>query len=298
MSEIQVVHQDLLEQQKNRIYKETASVFSSLQNDIFISLNEEKTLNETLKIIQESIDNTFSQIDTELSKQLVDISTYEAQFQAAVLSDAIIYGTKGEITKVGKDLLQSVIFKSPIDGLLFQESLKNMSDALKSNTIRQVRIGILNGLPVKDIKNSVTAQILTSTKRYEAFVRTAVQNSTQQAKDLSYNKNKKFIKGVQIVAIMDKRTTDICKNYNLQVFDVGKGPRPPFHYNCRTFTIPFFKDEDLVTENDTYDSFNPKNAGDFKLSSNEKGEFKMTTKLINIDEQRKIEEQLLNKKIK
>lgn len=45
---------------------------------------------------------------------------------------------------------------------------------------------------------------------------------------------------VKYSAIMDSRTTDICKSLNQQVFNVNDPdlPRPPNHHNCRSSLIP------------------------------------------------------------
>lgn len=295
VNKIQVQHQDMLEMQKNRIFKDTASVFADLQGDLFFVINGESSLKQQEIEIKKLIDETFSNINTDLSDELIDISYYESQFQNSLMTEAIAYGLKGELVKVGKELIETTIFRSPIEGVLFKDSLKSMSENLKQQTIRQVRIGVANGLPVRDIRNSVTAQLNSTARRYESFVRTAVQNSTNQAKDLTYQKNKKFIKGIQIVAIMDKRTTDICKSYNLNIYPVGEGPRPPFHYNCRTFTIAIFKDEDIISDGVVYRDYNTE--GGYQLSTDEKGKFKPTTKTITIEKQKTTEEKSIGRKI-
>ena len=40
------------------------------------------------------------------------------------------------------------------------------------------------------------------------------------------------------VAVLDNRTTDICRNRNGKVYRYEDGPRPPAHWNCRSFIIP------------------------------------------------------------
>jgi hypothetical protein len=58
---------------------------------------------------------------------------------------------------------------------------------------------------------------------------------------MTYEANKDIVKGVQIVATLDNRTTEICMSEDGKVYDVGDGPRPPFHFNCRTTTTPVLK---------------------------------------------------------
>lgn len=50
-------------------------------------------------------------------------------------------------------------------------------------------------------------------------------------------------------AILDNRTTEICRSRNGHTYEYGKGPRPPAHYRCRSFVIPatIVKVDDLPT---------------------------------------------------
>lgn len=40
------------------------------------------------------------------------------------------------------------------------------------------------------------------------------------------------------VAVLDSRTTAICRSFNGKVFPVGSGPYPPLHWNCRSTRVP------------------------------------------------------------
>jgi SPP1 gp7 family putative phage head morphogenesis protein len=40
------------------------------------------------------------------------------------------------------------------------------------------------------------------------------------------------------VAVLDNRTTAICRSLNGKVFPVGSGPYPPLHWNCRSTRVP------------------------------------------------------------
>jgi len=39
-------------------------------------------------------------------------------------------------------------------------------------------------------------------------------------------------------SILDSRTSEICRDRNGQVYAYRNGPRPPAHWNCRSFTLP------------------------------------------------------------
>ena len=47
------------------------------------------------------------------------------------------------------------------------------------------------------------------------------------------------------VATLDSRTSAICGRLDGQIFEMGKGPQPPQHFNCRSTIVPIIKDEFL-----------------------------------------------------
>lgn len=51
------------------------------------------------------------------------------------------------------------------------------------------------------------------------------------------------------IAILDSRTTEICRSRNGHVYAFADGPRPPAHWNCRSFIVPVTvaKLEDMPT---------------------------------------------------
>jgi hypothetical protein len=46
-----------------------------------------------------------------------------------------------------------------------------------------------------------------------------------------------MVKQYEWVSTLDRRTTTTCKSLDNRKFDVGKGPTPPIHVNCRSTTI-------------------------------------------------------------
>ena len=71
--------------------------------------------------------------------------------------------------------------------------------------------------------------------------RTTVTEASASAREATYAANADVLRGVQIVATLDSRTTQVCRHYDGKVFPVNEGPRPPFHFNCRTTTAPVTK---------------------------------------------------------
>ena len=50
--------------------------------------------------------------------------------------------------------------------------------------------------------------------------------------------NSYIVNGYIWISILDERTSNICQSLSRRVFQVGKGPLPPAHQNCRSTTVP------------------------------------------------------------
>lgn len=72
----------------------------------------------------------------------------------------------------------------------------------------------------------------------KTIVRTAVQHASTQARIEAMRQNSDLIKGYQWVSTLDSRTSDQCTALDGRRFNVGEGPLPPIHPNCRSTTTP------------------------------------------------------------
>ena len=74
-------------------------------------------------------------------------------------------------------------------------------------------------------------------------MRTAAQHVSEQARQATWAANGDIIKGYEIVATLDNRTTQICRSLDGKRFELGKGPVPPLHIRCRTTSVADLGDE-------------------------------------------------------
>jgi SPP1 gp7 family putative phage head morphogenesis protein len=86
--------------------------------------------------------------------------------------------------------------------------------------------------------------------RYDAtrLIRTEANHFHNQSRLEAYVRD--GVKQYEVVAELDGRTSDICKDQNGKVYDVESATEgenfPPFHPNCRTTTIPVAKWDDEI----------------------------------------------------
>ena len=75
----------------------------------------------------------------------------------------------------------------------------------------------------------------------KAITRTAISQVSADAREEVFKENTDVIDKVQMVATLDTRTSPYCQSIDGQIFEVGVGPRPPFHWGCRTVAVPVTK---------------------------------------------------------
>ncbi len=93
----------------------------------------------------------------------------------------------------------------------------------------------------------------TSKNNATTLVRTAVQTVSNEINAQVYEENDDLVKGWALVVTLDGRTSMVCRGRAGGAWDFNGDPlpqstiktkspgRPPYHMNCRTFTIPITK---------------------------------------------------------
>jgi SPP1 gp7 family putative phage head morphogenesis protein len=101
----------------------------------------------------------------------------------------------------------------------------------------QDAIDLLRGTKSLGFSDGLTAKI----NNWRATnINTLVQHFSMSSKISVWLEN--GIERYQWISILDSRTTPICRGRSRKVYEVGNGPIPPAHFNCRS-TIVFLENE-------------------------------------------------------
>lgn len=184
-----------------------------------------------------------------LRSDLKAIARTEAQWQARSLAKSTgALNFAFNTPTVGQ--LNSILTSRPYQGKVFTKWWKQLSGSAQDTINRQVGIGLAEGETVdqmvRRVRGTVGARFTDGAlekvrHNTEATVRTAANHVNTQARELTYEENDDVIKGIQYVATLDGRTTDICMSLDGTIHELGEGPRPPQHYQCRSTTVPVLK---------------------------------------------------------
>jgi len=115
----------------------------------------------------------------------------------------------------------------------------------KSKEVAQiVRDGAVVGRTSQEVVGEITNLVSTRTRaQAEALVRTATNHMGAQARSATYKANDDVISGEEYTATLDSRVTISCSSLDGNIYNIGDGPQPPLHWNCRSVRVPVINPE-------------------------------------------------------
>ena len=154
--------------------------------------------------------------------------------------------TKVEVALPAVSQLATLVTHHPFQGRV----LKQWADGIRKKDIQrihdQITIGITQGESNVAIARRVVGTVglrgangVTQITRNDALAitRTAVLSFANRSRQLFFEANKDAFKKERYVATLDNRTTAICRSLDGTVYNVGDGPYPPLHFQCRSIRV-------------------------------------------------------------
>lgn len=185
-----------------------------------------------------------------IREDLIDVATTESHYQVKSIKANIPSIIKARITTVGARSITAIVDSQPFQGAILKTWFDKLASDAQFEIMRQVNTGLTSGESVPQIVRRIRGTSKAAfgdgsrgliSRRIESVVRTSISHATTNAREATYGENDEVIKGVQIVATLDSRTTLTCIEQDGMVYPVGEGWRPPGHWNCRTTTAPVTK---------------------------------------------------------
>lgn len=152
------------------------------------------------------------------------------------------------------NLLKSIALARPFEGRI----LKDWAAAMQSEDIRRIHSAVQAGMVAGEDHATIARRVVGTARvmgtdgvtemtrsQMSTVVRTAVQHIANGARDAFFDANSDILTSERFVATLDSRTTAVCRANDGKIFLLGKGPRPPLHFNCRSLRIAAI-DETLI----------------------------------------------------
>lgn len=206
-------------------------------------------LDQLLVVVERLNTAAYQAIGAELDTELVALAGYEANYQHQLLS-SVLPAKVAEVMRlntVNAQQVHAAAMARPFQGKLLKEALKDIEQARAIRIRDAVRMGFVEGETVSQmvrrIRGTRASQyadglLATDRRGAEALVRTAVNHTSNYARQALYEANADLVQEWQFLATLDGRTTMTCASLSGKTFPVGEGPMPPRHWNCRSTSVP------------------------------------------------------------
>lgn len=224
-----------------------ARITERLINDDISDLSRTR-MESLLRSLRKMIDTAYTDAMGVLQVDLDGLAEYEGQYQGDLFKEVVPVDLKTVVP--ASNQIVAAVNSRPFQGKLLKEVYPELSAFAFRQVRDTIRTGFIEGRTteqiVRDLRgraaNNYADGVLAKTRRdVESVVRTAVNHTANTARDYTYEQNEDILKGVRWNSTLDGRTTPVCMARDGKVYEVGKGPRPPAHYNCRSSTSPIVK---------------------------------------------------------
>lgn len=254
----------------NGIRKELLATLSENNYEIERFVQKELKIFENFSNIKAGFTTFGKQADklTEKMQQLALIRSQQwksaQKFWNEQLQNYLDYKNvlSGKILNANNPFIRKIHVLSETDKSVIQtrtvimgKTLKEWQNLIKSNDIKRIQTFIRNQL----VQNQSTIKISEELFATKTGIQAKLQNEIQTISRTSFAAySDRVIEGILqrhaareiaagrksfykelYVAVLDSRTTDICRSLDGSVFLPGQGSFPPLHFNCRSKRIPF-----------------------------------------------------------
>lgn len=271
----------LLERLANGLVKESAARVQALIDEIVADLQridpaepirsvyQRARVEKLIEAAKERVAGYVASEERALRDALAPVGRAQAQYAQVTLTASLGDAAAVHVTPVTQGALRAILTTEPFQGRLLSEHVERVGANVFVRVRDQIRMGMaaeegipemvrrirgrsagferVGGVAVRRFSGGV---LETTTREAEALVRTAVNFIANQALRGTYQANDGLLSGIEIVATLDSRTTELCLSLDGTIVpvDAGPGQLPPFHWNCRTITVPVVDWEKLGVE--------------------------------------------------
>lgn len=241
-----ILHQTYLERLKTSQVNKLVGilnrdVFPSIDADIKSSSgkSDTKRLSYLRDSLSELVDSNFKILSNKAVSSMGDVALLESSASLKLIKKAMPISI--DMLAPSPVTLRSLVTTKPFEGKLLEDWFDSLSSTTKNRLQSAINTGVIRGESVVDIIRRVGPVKDLTRSNVEAIVRTSVSNITSAAREITYEENTDVIDQEQWHSTLDTRTTNTCKALDGKVFPIGKGPRPPAHFNCRSVMVPVLK---------------------------------------------------------
>lgn len=191
----------------------------------------------------------YTNISTELNSELKQLAAYELDFQESLIKGVLPANVQFASVQAGQ--VYAAAMARPFQSRLLSEWMAGLEQTRAIKIRDAIRMGYVEGQTINDMVkrirgtkalNYADGLLDISRRDAQAIVRTAINHTSNYAREALYADNADIVKGVRYTATLDSRTTLLCSSRDGNLYGIGKAkPAIPAHINCRSLYVPVLK---------------------------------------------------------
>lgn len=233
------LYRDLIPQLKEMRDRITQKILNSQslyqQERLSILLKEIETIiSQSVPKLQPSLWSEFAEYENEWSLNLLDKLT----------KSSVVIGAGLNISAMAKVVEKSLINLADKKPMTIDDMIKVFSDRHISDIKTEIQLGLAEGQTLDEISKRVRYLSNNRTRQQaESLVRTITNHVGSVAREEAFSEYEYLFESEKFIAVLDGRTTLLCGSLDGKLFPIGKAPKPPLHYACRSIVLKQIKEE-------------------------------------------------------
>jgi SPP1 gp7 family putative phage head morphogenesis protein len=247
----------------NRVFAKEATLVRSTLNGLSYDLSEasfaqsKKLLSKLDKSISKELKGATSELESELQK----VSALYAGVEANDIIDSVTGDLKLKTITAKKAFAKAKAMAMGHSGVLLQDFINSFAASETNRVVNTIRRSFQEGRTTqqttRDIVGTKAANFKNgvleiSRRNAKTMVSTSVQHASSAGRMALWEDNSSVVEAYEWLSTLDSKTTTTCRSLDGSKFEVGKGPVPPIHLNCRSTTVAVLNSEfDFLKEGAT-----------------------------------------------
>lgn len=218
-------------------------------SDEYVKMLEQASIRARLSKMQALYIELLAYVEEVAARTKIDLSgllskVYESTYYKTAYETQKLMGDFKNFDAIPKEAIEKAISKPwASDGSDFSARIWNNRESLASTLKTQITQSLL-------LQEGATPMIERVAKRFDVTFNQAkrlVETETAYVQESAFKSTMQElgVKQYQLVAVLDSRTSEICRELDGTVMDLSKAvpglTMPPFHCYCRTTMVPYIK---------------------------------------------------------
>lgn len=187
----------------------------------------------------------FDDIRALVTGELTTFAQLSVTAQAAAITDALPVFLALQVPDARA--LRSVVYARPMQNKILRDWMSQFESNDRARMMDEIRQGLMfNETPTQISRRIFGTQALAGVDGVRQITRRGALTLAQTAAASVHNgvlqelyrQNSRIVRKELYVATLDSRTTPICRSLDGKIYDIGEGPVPPLHMNCRSVRVP------------------------------------------------------------